>query len=113
MNDDIVFHFDHDPRALDIALSNIRNYVAFFPDTKPAVVLVVNGPGVLLLVRDGEYAEQIHAVSELGVSVRVCNNALTHYKILSERLCPECVVVPAGVVEIVRLQGKGFAYVKP
>jgi hypothetical protein len=49
----------------------------------------------------------------LGAAVKVCNNALTHFGLDPDRLCPGCEVVPAGVVEIVELQRKGFAYVKP
>jgi len=113
MNFDALFHFDHDPKALDIAISNIKNYLDAFPDEKPAVVLVVNGPGVQLLDRDGEHAKRLGEVLALGVPVKVCNNALRNFGIEPERLCEGCTVVPAGVVEIVELQRKGFAYVKP
>lgn len=113
MNYDVLFHFDHDSQALDIAFSNIKNYLDAFPGEKPAVVLVVNGPGVRLLDRDGEYAAKLNEVLALGVAVKVCNNALTHFGIDPDRLCSGCEVVPAGVVEIVGLQRKGFAYVKP
>ena len=113
MNYDVLFHFDHDPQALDIAFSNIKNYLNAFDGDKPAVVLVVNGPGVRLLDRDGEYAAKLNEVLGLGVAVKVCNNALTHFGIDPKRLCSGCKVVPAGVVEIVELQRKGFAYVKP
>jgi hypothetical protein len=113
MNYDVLFHFDHDTQTLAVAFSNIKNYLNAFPEDKPAVVLVVNGPGVRLLDRDGEYAAQLNEVLALGVEVKVCNNALTHFGIDPERLCSGCQVVPAGVVEIVELQRNGFAYVKP
>ncbi|MGE4423151.1 MAG: DsrE family protein [Pseudodesulfovibrio sp.] len=113
MNYDVLFHFDHESQALDIAISNIKNYLNAFPGEKPAVALVVNGPGVRLLDRDGEHAAQLNEVLALGAAVKVCNNALTHFNIAPERLCPGCEVVPAGVVEIVELQRRGFAYVKP
>ncbi|EGB13293.1 hypothetical protein DND132_0075 [Pseudodesulfovibrio mercurii] len=113
MRYDVLFHFDHDRQALDIAFSNIMNYLAAFPEDQPAVALVVNGPGVLFLDRDGEYAERFREAIAKGVAVKVCNNALRKFEIDPERLCPGCVVVPAGVVEIVELQRQGFAYVKP
>ncbi|WP_338670147.1 DsrE family protein [Pseudodesulfovibrio methanolicus] len=113
MNYDVLFHFDHDPQALDIAISNIKNYRNAFSEDRPAVVLVVNGPGVRFLDRDGEHAAQLNEVLALGVAVKVCNNALTHFNIDPARLCAGCEVVPAGVVEIVELQRRGFAYVKP
>jgi intracellular sulfur oxidation DsrE/DsrF family protein len=113
MRYDVLFHFDHDRQALDIAFSNINNYLDAFPGDSPAVALVVNGPGVLLLDRDGEYAERIRGALARGVAVKVCNNALRAFEIDPGRLCPGCEVVPAGVVAIVELQRQGFAYVKP
>lgn len=113
MNHDVVFHFDHDPQALEISFSNIKNYMAFFDNNKPSVALVVNGPGVKLLDKAGKYAGQLREIAGLGAAIKVCNNALHHFEIDPEQLCPECVVVPAGIVEIVELQEKGFSYVKP
>jgi len=113
MNQNVVFHFDHEPKALEISFSNIQNYFAYFTGDKPSVALVVNGPGVKLLEKDGEYADRIREIAELGAAIKVCNNALRNFAIEPERLCPECVIVPAGIVELVELQEKGFSYVKP
>lgn len=113
MSYDVVFHFDHDPKALKISFNNIKNYMAHFTGPKPAVSLVVNGPGVQLLLKDGEYAAQISEAHQLGAEIKVCNNALKSFDIAPEQLCPECVVVPAGIVELVELQNKGFRYIKP
>ncbi len=113
MENNVVFHFDHDPQALNIACSNIKNYLAHFSENKPQVVLVVNGPGVTLLEKNGEFAGKISEASQLGAEIKVCNNALNAFNLTPEQLCPECTVIPAGVVEIVELQKKGFAYVKP
>ena len=45
--------------------------------------------------------------------VMLCANALADTKIDHARLWPGCSVVPAGLVEVVRLQREGFAYIKP
>lgn len=113
MNYDVIFHFDHDHLALEIAFSNIENYMSYFTKNKPSVALVVNGPGVKLLLKSDKYAEQFRELSRLGAAIWVCNNALHHFEIDPDQLCPECVVVPAGVVKIVELQNEGFSYVKP
>lgn len=113
MNYDVVFHFDHDHLALEISFSNIENYMSYLTENKPSVALVVNGPGVKLLLKSGKYAKQFRELSRLGAAIWVCNNALHHFEIDPDQLCPECVVVPAGIVKIVELQNKGFSYVKP
>lgn len=43
----------------------------------------------------------------------LCNNALNKFGIDREHLWNSASVVPAGVVELVRLQREGFAYIKP
>ena len=43
----------------------------------------------------------------------LCANALADNKIDHADIWPGCDVVPAGLVEIVRLQREGFAYIKP
>ena len=48
-----------------------------------------------------------------GLSIRLCNNALNAFKVDRSKLWKGCEVIPAGMVEIVRLQREGFAYVKP
>ena len=39
--------------------------------------------------------------------------ALAEHGIDPARVWPECEIVPAGLVEVVRLQREGFAYIKP
>ena len=45
--------------------------------------------------------------------MRMCKNALDANKMTAADLWPGCEVVPAGLVEIVELQNKGFAYIRP
>ena len=52
-------------------------------------------------------------LAQAGVSFRVCANAMKKVPITKEDLLPCVEVVPAGVVEIVRLQREDFAYIKP
>ena len=48
-----------------------------------------------------------------GLKLRLCKNALDANKMTAADLWPGCEVVPAGLVEIVELQNKGFAYIRP
>ena len=113
MHFDVVFHFDQDAAKLDLALSNISNYFDGLPNEDLTVVLLVNGPGITCLGRDGEFAPRITALAKRGLSVRVCRNAMRRFNLTAESLHPACQVVPAGVIELVNLQRAGFAYIKP
>lgn len=113
MHFDVVFHFDQDAAQLEFVLSNITNYTNGLPNEDFTTVLVVNGPGITCMGRDGEHAARITTLAARGLSVRVCRNAMRHFDMPAESLHPACQVVPAGVIELVNLQRAGFAYIKP
>ncbi|MFV0423375.1 DsrE family protein [Oleidesulfovibrio sp.] len=115
MSYSIVFHVDlFDDTRLGLALTNIDNYLNALSGKEFETVMVVNGPAVQLFKADGgAHAEQITRLQQRGVSFRLCANALRKFDIAEAALVPGCAVVPAGIVEIVELQQKGFAYVKP
>lgn len=115
MNYDIIFHVDdNDPKRLNLAFNNFANYKAALPDEAFRAVLVVNGPAAQLLIRaNGELAARAAQLAGEGLSIRVCNNALKAFNVDAADLWEQCEVVPAGVVELVKLQREGFAYIRP
>jgi uncharacterized protein len=114
MHYDTVFHFDNDPVSLRISINNILNFYKAVENESFSVVLLVNGPGIKLMGRDNvDFAGDIQTLKGLGVSIRVCQNAMNAFNLNKDWLCPECEIVPAGVVELIDLQRKGFAYIKP
>lgn len=113
MHYDVLFHVDKDAAALDMALTNITNYFDALPDEQYTVVLLVNGPAIQCLVRDDPHAARLEELAARGLAILVCQNAMRHFEITPDRLPPACRIVPAGVVEIVKRQRQGFAYIKP
>ena len=112
---DLVIHVDdNDPARLNLAFSNVTNYRAGLPDEAFRIVLVANGPAVRLFTREhGELAESAAKLMEEGLSIRLCNNALKKFQVSVDDLWDGCEVVPAGVVEVVKLQREGFASLRP
>ncbi|GAB6036515.1 DsrE family protein [Fundidesulfovibrio butyratiphilus] len=115
MQYDLVVHVDSDERkVLDLALGNIVNYLAALPEETFQVDLVANGPAVTLFVRPGEaVARSVADLGARGVRFKMCSNALRKFGVAEADLLDGCQVVPAGVVELVRLQRQGMAYIKP
>lgn len=111
---DLVMHVNRTDGSLAIALGNAVNYAKALLTETFTMVLVVNGGAVAQLTADnrdmGGPVERAHG---LGLDIRVCNHALQAAGIDPAGLFPQCVVVPAGIVELVRLQEEGYAYVKP
>ena len=76
--------------------------------------LVANGPAVKLFVpAQAELQKTAEELMARGLKLRLCKNALDANKMTAADLWPGCEVVPAGLVEIVELQNKGFAYIRP
>ena len=112
---DLVVHVDdNDPGRLNFAFNNVANYKAGLPGEEFRVVMVANGPAVRLFTRDNaELAARGAGLMAEGLSIRLCNNALKSFNVSPDDLWEGCEVVPAGVVEIVKLQREGFAYLRP
>ena len=126
MNYDLLLHIDdNDPNRLNLALNNAANYMAALPDEKFKVVLVANGPAAQLFGKKASEGEDERSVklaqlekkaAELtakGLSIRVCRNALNGFCVAEQDLWPCCEVTCGAMVELVRLQREGYAYVKP
>lgn len=112
---DMCLHIDsRDPAVLRLLLKNAANYFKALPEEKFELVVVANGPAVCQFTRSNEEMRAIAApLQDKGLCILLCANALADNSITENELWPGCTVIPAGVVEIARLQHRGFSYVKP
>ena len=111
-----VFHIDWErEETLVMALNNIANLLKAVPAEETSVFLLANGSAVklFLLKRAFQYASNIQGLSEMGVRFLVCSNSLEKFGIAREELVESCEAIPAGVLELIRLQTEGYAYIKP
>ncbi len=92
-------------------IKQIRNVQAAAPNTKIEVVCHNNGITFLQTA----VSKQLTGVADLtktGVDFVACENTMRERKIKREELVGECRTVPAGLLEIIEKQEKGWAYVK-
>ena len=110
----LLLHVDTADDRLAVGLRNAGNALKALAGAPASIVLVVNGAAVQLLGKGNpDYADGLSSVMAQGVSVRACANSLNDFSLFPDFLVPGCEVVPAAIVELVRLQGEGYAYVKP
>lgn len=112
----VVLHIDWDEKKrLVMALNNISNLLKAVRAEEASICLVANGQAVNLLKKDRakDHAERIKQLADAGVRFLVCNNSLINEGIQKEDLIESCEPVPAGILELIRLQEMGFAYIKP
>lgn len=114
----VVYHLSEGLDQASRALGNIRNHLIGDPTVH--IVVVAHGPGIDFLLdgardaRGNPYDIAIQELAQKGVEFRACNNTLKARNIDRSRLVPEATVVPAGVVEVTRLQAReGYAYIHP
>lgn len=110
----VAFHVDKIDGSLAVALNNAINYAKGIPGQDYHMVLVVNSAAVKELVAEKALLlETLPLALEFGLEVRACRNALVATGTAPEQLFAGCQIVPAGIVELVRLQKQGYAYIKP
>ena len=114
----VVYHITTGIETASAALGNVRNHLNADPDVK--IVVVTNGPGIDFMISDAkdshgrQFSGTVGELANRGVEFRVCNNTLQTRKLTAANLLLEAQIVPSGVAEAARLQGReGYAYIKP
>ncbi len=111
----VIFHVD-ELNKWDMVLKNVSNLLHAGEIEKLKVEVLANGEAVKFydltadLKRDVSVMEKLNAN---GVRFVACNNALNGLKIKREALIKFIEIVPVGVLEIIKKQNEGFAYIKP
>ena len=115
MNYDLVIHLDRpEDSCLRMCLRNAANYLNALEGRNFELWLIANGGGVEHFVKkDSEFRKWAEELAARKLKIRVCANAMAEHGLSHAELWPMCEVVPAGLVALVELQERGFAYVKP
>lgn len=116
--DKFVFHITDSGNARGL-FNNARNLAQSY-DGKVKIVVVANGGGVDFLLQEATdkngnpYVVDIENLQGMGVEFRVCLNTLRSRKIDPKSVVDGVQLVPAGIVEVARLQAReGYHYIKP
>ena len=103
---------DADPQKWSLTLGNIGNAIDGLGAGAAEIELVVYGPGIAMLKKDSPVADRIAAAQKNGVRIVACQNSMRGFHLEQADLAPGVGVVPSGVVELIRRQHAGYAYVR-
>ena len=103
---------DADPQKWAFTLGNIGNALDGLGADHADIELVVYGPAIAMLKKDSPVADKLAALLGRGVRVAACQNSMRGFKIEQADLVPGATPVPAGVVELIRREHAGYAYVR-
>ena len=103
---------DADPQKWNLTLGNIGNAIDGLGAASADIELVVYGPGIAMLKKDSPVAARLAAALKSGVRIAACQNSMRGFDLQAADLAPGVTVVPSGVVELIRRQHAGYAYVR-
>jgi uncharacterized protein len=113
----VAYHLDDTATQAVKGLRNIRNHLDVDPSAKITVVTHANGVDFLMEgAKDSTgapFAGLVAALVARGVKFEVCEITLKNRNLKKEQFMQEADFTPSGVVRLAKLQGQGFAYIKP
>lgn len=104
---------DNDPGKWNLALNNAKNLQDALGADKVEVEIVVYGPGIGMLKAEAPTANRVTDATKVGVQVVACQNTMKAMKLTEADMNPAIGYVPGGVVEIMKRQQQGWAYIRP
>ena len=105
---------DDDPKKWNLALNNARNAQQDLGGPKNVdIEIVAYGPGINMLKMDAVTANRVSDAIKTGISIAACENTMGAQKIDKAEMNPSISYVPAGVIQLMRRQQQGWAYVRP
>ncbi len=116
----LAIHVDeNDKSRMNMALNNAANVMAYYEakGEEVHIEIVAYGPGLHMFRADTSPVKQRIAAMALeldNIKFSACGN--THKKMSKKgkvALISEAKLVPSGVVQLMELQEKGWAYVRP
>lgn len=104
---------DGDAASWNQTINVARNIQSAYGKDNVAVELVVFGNGIGIATFDSPLAERLNETMAAGIEVAVCENTMKARKLKHEDMNAKAGFVPAGVVELIKKQQEGWAYIKP
>jgi len=104
---------DGDPAKWNLALNNIQNVQHALGKDKVEVELVAYGPGIGMLKAEATTGNRVNDAVANGVKIVACQVTMHAQKLSKEDMLASIGYVPGGVIELMKRQKEGWAYVRP
>jgi len=104
---------DNDPAKWNLALNNARNAQDDLGKDNIDIEIVVYGPGIHMLRMEATTATRVTQAIKSGISIVACENTMTAQKVNKADMHDAISYVPAGVIQLMKRQQQGWAYIRP
>jgi intracellular sulfur oxidation DsrE/DsrF family protein len=104
---------DGDAKKWNLALNNIKNVQEGLGKDKVDIELVVYGPGIDMLKAESTAGNRVNDAIADGVTVVACEVTMKAQKLTKDDMLKGIGYVPGGVIELMKRQKQGYAYIRP
>jgi intracellular sulfur oxidation DsrE/DsrF family protein len=104
---------DDDAKKWNLALNNVKNVQQELGAANVDIEVVAYGPGINMLKFESSVGERVDEAVKSGVKIVACENTMKAQKLVKADMMSAIAYVPAGVIEIIRKQNEGYAYIRP
>lgn len=104
---------DGDAPKWGLTLNNAKNVQDDLGADNVEVEIVAYGPGIGMLKGNSSVGSRVADALKNGVKIVACENTMKAQKLVYADMLPNIGYVPAGVVELMKKQQEGFAYIRP
>jgi intracellular sulfur oxidation DsrE/DsrF family protein len=102
-----------DEHVWNEVFGNFRNIQRALGPKNVAIEVVVYGDGIAMVRDDSLVFNKVEQAIAEGVKIVACENTMKAQNISRDHMLPNIGYVTAGIVELIKLQAAGWAYVRP
>ena len=103
----------NDQHVWNEVFGNFHNIQRAMGPKNVAIEMVVYGDGIAMLRDDSLVSNKVEEALKEGVKIVACENTMKAQNISRDTMLPNIGYVEAGIVELIKLQAAGWAYVRP
>jgi hypothetical protein len=104
---------DNDPAKWNLALNNAANLQKDLGMDDVEIEIVAYGPGIGMLKAGSPVGARVSSALQSNIRVVACQNTMAGQHLQKSDMLPDIGYVPAGVVELMKKQQQGWAYLRP
>ncbi len=104
---------DNDPAKWNLALNNANNLQKDVGKDNIDIEIVAYGPGIGMLKAESEVGNRVQEAKDAGIKTVACQNTMRKANLKPDDMLPSIGYVPSGVVELMKKQEQGYAYLRP
>jgi hypothetical protein len=104
---------DGDAAKWNLTLNNAKNAQEALGASKVQIEIVAYGPGIGMLKDDSTVANRVSEAVQSGIEVVACENTMKGQKLTKADMNKSVGYVGSGVVELMKRQSEGWAYIRP